>query len=60
MREGDIADTSYLWALLYQHGAELVLSGHHHHYERFTRMDANGNADPATGDAGDHRGHGWA
>ena len=47
--EGDIADTSYLWALLYQHGAELVISGHHHHYERFTRMDASGNADPATG-----------
>ena len=47
--EGDIADTAQLWSLLYQHGAEVVLSGHHHHYERFTRMDANGNADPAHG-----------
>ena len=47
--EGDIADTAQLWTLLYQHGTEVVLSGHHHHYERFARMDASGNADPAQG-----------
>ena len=47
--EGDIADRAQLWTLLYQHGAEVVLSGHHHHYERFTRMDANGAADPVSG-----------
>jgi len=47
--EGDIPDTAQLWTLLYQHGAEAVLSGHHHHYERFARMDAAGNPDPTHG-----------
>lgn len=47
--EGDIADTDYLWSLLYQGGAELVLNGHHHHYERFAPMDASGNVAPGDG-----------
>ncbi len=29
--------------LLYEHGAEIVLSGHKHNYERFAPQDANGN-----------------
>jgi 3',5'-cyclic AMP phosphodiesterase CpdA len=35
--------------LLYDHGAEIVLSGHDHNYERFTPTDPNGNSDPANG-----------
>jgi hypothetical protein len=34
------------WRLLHQHGAELVLSGHNHQYERFALQDADGRADP--------------
>jgi 3',5'-cyclic AMP phosphodiesterase CpdA len=34
------------WADLQAAGAELVLSGHRHVYERFARQDAEGNADP--------------
>jgi len=35
-----------LWALLQLHGADLVLNGHNHHYERFAKQDKDGNADP--------------
>jgi predicted small secreted protein len=35
-----------LWALLQSHGADLVLNGHNHHYERFAKQDSSGNADP--------------
>jgi 3',5'-cyclic AMP phosphodiesterase CpdA len=34
------------WRLLNQHGAELVLSGHNHQYERFAPQDADGRPDP--------------
>jgi len=37
------------WQLLYDAGAELVLSGHDHDYERFAPQDANGRLDPARG-----------
>ncbi|MEO7494377.1 MAG: metallophosphoesterase, partial [Massilia sp.] len=37
------------WRLLQRAGAELVLSGHDHDYERFAPQDADGNADPARG-----------
>ena len=37
---------SPIWADLQAAGAELVLSGHRHDYERFARQDAEGNADP--------------
>lgn len=37
------------WQLLYDAGAELVLSGHDHEYERFAPQDANGNIDQARG-----------
>ena len=30
------------WNLMYQHGVDLVLSGHDHTYERFAPQDANG------------------
>ena len=37
------------WWLLYQAGADVVLSGHAHAYERFAPQDPNGVADPARG-----------
>lgn len=33
-----------LWAILGEHGADLVLAGHDHDYERFAPQDADGNA----------------
>jgi acid phosphatase type 7 len=38
-----------LLQLFYADGGDLVLVGHSHFYERFARMDANRNADPAYG-----------
>lgn len=35
------------WRVLQQNGAEFVVSGHDHVYERFTPQDANGNATAA-------------
>lgn len=37
------------WRVLHQAGAELVLSGHDHDYERFAPMDADGQSDPLWG-----------
>jgi hypothetical protein len=37
------------WRLLYEAGAEIVLTGHDHTYERFAPQDAQGNADPERG-----------
>jgi hypothetical protein len=39
--------TRDLWALLMEHGADLVLAGHDHDYERFAPQDAEGRAHPA-------------
>jgi acid phosphatase type 7 len=38
-----------LWEALEDAGAEIVLSGHRHHYERFSPLDGNGASDPADG-----------
>jgi len=38
-----------LWVALYQAGAEVVLVGHEHNYERFTPLDPLGGVDPARG-----------
>ena len=40
------SDSTYqaLWETLYGAGAELVINGHEHHYERFKQMDASGAA----------------
>jgi hypothetical protein len=37
------------WRLLQEHGAEIVLSGHDHDYERFGLQNADGQADAARG-----------
>ena len=51
--EGSYADTVWnttdLWQALYEAGADVVLSGHAHAYERFGPQDARGNADAGHG-----------
>lgn len=44
-------DRSYqpFWDALYEFGADVVLVGHDHHYERFAPQNANGQADSARG-----------
>lgn len=46
---GSVGRMPEAWKLLHQAGAELVLSGHDHDYERFTPQDSEGNADDARG-----------
>ena len=46
---GSIAHMRPAWELLHRAGAEIVLSGHDHDYERFAAQDANGKADPRRG-----------
>ncbi len=41
---GDETRVKPLWRALEEHGAEVVLSGHDHHYERWVPQDASGNA----------------
>lgn len=35
-----------LWEIFYEAGAEVVLNGHEHSYERFAPMNAQGESDP--------------
>lgn len=46
---GDDLDVSGLWQTLYERGADVVLSGHDHDYERFAPLDPAGAVDPARG-----------
>jgi acid phosphatase type 7 len=39
---GDNTSIQPLWQILYDAGAELVVAGHEHHYERFAEMNASG------------------
>ena len=48
-QHGDDGGMRNLWRVLYEAGAELVLSGHDHTYERFGPQDADGKPDPARG-----------
>jgi acid phosphatase type 7 len=43
---GSNPDLQTLWQIFYEEGAELVLNGHEHNYERFVPMDAVGQPDP--------------
>jgi hypothetical protein len=47
--KGNDARMKDAWQLLYQAGAELVLTGHDHVYERFAAQDADGRRDDARG-----------
>jgi acid phosphatase type 7 len=44
---GNHPEVRHLWQALADAGAELVLAGHDHHYERFARQDVDGRPDPA-------------
>ena len=37
------------WQIASEAGADIVVNGHDHHYERFAPLDASGNEDPALG-----------
>ncbi|HTH02833.1 MAG TPA: metallophosphoesterase [Vicinamibacterales bacterium] len=46
---GDNPDMSDVWQVLYDNNADVVISGHDHHYERFAAMDADGRANSSRG-----------
>jgi len=46
---GNEAMTQDFWKDLYAAGAEMVINGHDHDYERFDLQDPNGSPDPARG-----------
>jgi 3',5'-cyclic AMP phosphodiesterase CpdA len=46
---GDNPDMREIWRTLYEFGAEVVINGHDHQYERFAPQDPDGRADPARG-----------
>lgn len=46
---GGSASVLELWQALYDFGADVVLNGHDHNYERFAPQDPAGNADPESG-----------
>jgi calcineurin-like phosphoesterase family protein len=46
---GSLPDTDAFWRDLYAAGADVVLVGHDHHYERFAPQDPDGVADPGRG-----------
>ncbi len=48
-RHGNDASSNALWDVLFEAGAELVLAGHDHSYERFAPMNADGNFAPDGG-----------
>jgi hypothetical protein len=48
-KHGSLTAVAPLWQALYQAGAELVLNGHDHVYERFAPQDPGGATDPARG-----------
>jgi hypothetical protein len=47
--EGEDRSVEPLWEALYEAGADVVLNGDNHHYERFAPQDPNGVADPVRG-----------
>ena len=46
---GNTISMQSIWQTLYQFGADVVLSGHDHDYERFAPQRAGGTADPERG-----------
>ncbi len=46
---GSEAATQPLWQALYDYGAEIVISGHEHNYERFAPQTPTGVVDPVQG-----------
>jgi hypothetical protein len=46
---GGTPEMKEVWKILYEAGADIVVSSHDHVYERFAPMDANGKVDPQHG-----------
>jgi hypothetical protein len=46
---GDNAVMAPIWQALYDYDADLVLSGHHHDYQRFAALDPSGAPEPGRG-----------
>lgn len=46
---GDQPHLSALWEVLAEHGVDVVLTAHDHHYERFAPLNASGLSDPGKG-----------
>ena len=46
---GSDSSVAPLFHALYEAGADVVLAGHEHNYERFAPLDSTGNQDPTTG-----------
>ncbi|TFW25455.1 alkaline phosphatase [Massilia arenosa] len=46
---GNVEHMREAWQILYDAGAEIVLAGHDHDYERFAKQDAHGRRDDARG-----------
>jgi len=44
--EGEGSRMGEIWQLLASRGVDIALTGHDHDYQRWTRLDANGAADP--------------
>jgi hypothetical protein len=44
-----VREVKPLWEALYAAGADVVLNGHDHNYQRFASQDPEGNADPERG-----------
>jgi acid phosphatase type 7 len=38
-----------MWKILYDHGAEMIVNGHDHHYERFAPQTPDGKPDKQRG-----------
>jgi hypothetical protein len=47
--EGNLPNMRGIWQLLYDHNAELVITGHAHDYERFAPQDVDGQPRPGRG-----------
>ena len=45
-RHGNATSTGTLWKALYEYGADVVLNGHDHNYQRFAPQNPDGQADP--------------
>jgi acid phosphatase type 7 len=43
---GNYGSVSTFWRTAFEYGADIVVSGHDHHYERFAPMDGDGNPHP--------------
>ena len=48
-QHGSNTSVQPMWQALYDAGAEIVVAGHEHNYERFAPQTPTGQADPATG-----------